>query len=200
MKELLLIGEDALCCALGEKLISEILPGWQIAGDPINKRGITKLLSEIPRYASYARHHGPVLCIADTDHRCPLDLLEQALPADVPEGMMLRFAVSEAESWVLADRGEIARFLGIPKGQITSTPEQLPDAKIEMLRLAKNSTVRLLREEMVSAADKTKKGSGYNAHICRFVREKWSGRRAEESAISLRRAIARLQMLMDKAE
>lgn len=67
MPRLLVIGEDLLCCALGERIVEQCLPGWTLASPPINTGGITKLRVALPRYAMQARHVQPVFCLADTD-------------------------------------------------------------------------------------------------------------------------------------
>lgn len=195
MTRIRVVGEDALCCALGERLVAEVLPAWSLAGESINTRGITKLVPNLPRYLEQARHVQPVLCIADTDHRCPVELLRQWPMGRGVERFLLRLAVSEAESWVLADRQGTAKFFGIAPKHVPEFPEQAPDAKRTVLRLAALSKVRPLRQEMVSSADVNKPGSGYNLHLCRLVSHHWSSVRAAESCDSLSRAISRLQGL-----
>ena len=49
MKQILVVGEDALCCALGLKLVAIAMPGWTVSSAPINTRGVTKLLAALPR-------------------------------------------------------------------------------------------------------------------------------------------------------
>ena len=66
MKRILVVGEDALCCALGEKLVAAALPGWSLAGPAIDTKGVTKLIPALPRYSEQAQFVQPVLCIADT--------------------------------------------------------------------------------------------------------------------------------------
>jgi hypothetical protein len=42
MKQILVVGEDPLTCALGERLVAELLPEWSVPFSPINTKGITK--------------------------------------------------------------------------------------------------------------------------------------------------------------
>lgn len=118
-------GEDALCCALGERLVATVLPDWQLSGEPINTGGVTK---------AAAKH--------------------------VPD-----------------------------------QPENDPDATRTVLRLARLSKVRELRQEMVSSTDINKAGSGYNLHLCRLVTGPWQATRAAARSESLRRALQRLGSL-----
>ncbi len=189
------MGEDALCCAMGERLIAAVLPGWSLAQAPIDTRGITRLLPEIPRYVEQAKHVQPVLCVADTDGHCPVDLLSQWLPADVGDRFLLRFAVTEAECWLLSDREGAADFFSVPINNIPRDAAGLDDAKREVLRLARRSRSRAIRNEVVSSSDATKRGAGYNLHLTRFARESWEVRRAAGRSTSLAKALQRLSEL-----
>lgn len=190
---MLVVGEDDLSCALGQQLLMEVLPDWSLSGPPINTKGVTKLIRAIPRYVEQARYVQPVLCVADTDQACPVDLIAKWVANAAADDFFLRLAVPESESWVLADREGAAGFFGVAAQQITQQPEQLVDPKREVLRLARKSTVRRIREEVVSQIDINKQGSGYNSHLCAFVRGAWRARRAAEQSPSLARAFRRLE-------
>ena len=56
MNTLVLVGEDDLCCALGERMVEQALPNWRLAVEPINKRGVTKLKADLNRYVEQALH------------------------------------------------------------------------------------------------------------------------------------------------
>lgn len=193
MRQITLVGEDPLCCALGESLIRTCLPDWQLA-QSISKHGITKLVPDLPRYQQLTKVM-PVLCIADTDRACPVDCLKKWLPQKSPVNFLLRLAVTESESWVLADREGLAHFLGIAASKIGRTPDELPDAKRHLLQLARQSKVKLYRQEMVNASG-DKPGTGYNLHLTTFVREHWNPQAAAASSPSLGRAMRRLQQLV----
>lgn len=192
MKQITLVGEDPLCCALGESLIRTCLPGWKLA-QSISKHGITKLVPDLPRYQQLTKVM-PVLCIADTDRVCPVDCLKKWLPQPSPADFLLRLAVTESESWVLADREGFAHFLGISSSKVGRAPDELPDAKRHLLQLVRHSKVKLYRQEMVNASG-DKPGTGYNLHLAAFVREHWSPVAAADSSPSLDRAMRRLQQL-----
>lgn len=192
MTRILVVGEDALSCALGERLVAQVLPGWSLSKAPINTNGITKLIPSLPRYLQQAEHVQPVLCIADTDHNCPVDLISQWLPHAHTQRFLFRLAVSEAESWLLSDREAFAGFLGLPVANLPRLPEGLPDAKQEVLRLARQSRVRRIRQEVVSSFDASKPGTGYNTHLCGFVRRDWRAAHAIGTSISLSKAVQRL--------
>lgn len=195
MSSLVLVGEDHLCCALGERLIEHTLPGWSLAVAPIPKGGVTKLKADLARYMEQARHVRPVLCVADTDGVCPVTLCREWLPQVVPPRFMLRLAVTESEAWVMADRSAFASALGVSVASVPRDPETLPDAKREVLRLAARSSKRRVKEEMLSLQDINKPGTGYNQHLCAFVRQGWRANVAREASESLDRAIQALERL-----
>lgn len=183
-----------MCCALGERLVQHALPGWSLAGRPINTGGITKFRTALGRYAQQAQHVQPVLCLADTDKRCAVQLKNQWLPSTATHKFLLRFAVSEAESWLLADREAIAHFFGIAEANIPRDPDVLDDAKLEVLRLVRRSS-GIFRREMISNLNLQKPGTGYNAHLQRFVMERWRPAVARVHSASLDRALLNVARL-----
>lgn len=195
MKRILVVGEDALSVALGERLVAAGLPGWEMPSPAINTSGVTKLVKALPRYIEQSRHVQPVLCVADTDGRCAVTLLGEWLPRTVPGHFMLRLAVSEAESWILADRSALADYLEIPSARVPTRPDELGNPKRELLHLARRSGRRLIRQEVVSGQDASKPGAGYNLHLRDFVARHWAAGRAAEHSPSLARALARVAAL-----
>ena len=169
-------------------MVRQVLPGWSLARAPINTGGITKFLPSLGRYAQQALHVQPVLCVADTDGRCAVLLKNQCMPANSTNNFLLRFAVSEAESWLLADREAIAIFFGIAEANIPRNPNSLDNPKLEILRLARRSS-GILHREMISPLDLQKPGSGYNVHLQKFALESWRPAAARLHSESLDRAL-----------
>lgn len=157
---------------------------------------MTRLVKALPRYIEQSRYVQPVLCVADTEGRCAVRLLGEWLPREVPERFLLRLAVSEAESWILADRSALADHFEIPAERIPPRPEELPDPKRKLLELARRSGRRLIRQEVVSAQDASKPGPGYNQHLRDFVTRYWDARRAAERSPSLARALVRIATIL----
>lgn len=195
MSRILVVGEDALCCALGEKLVTDCLPDWQLSARPIDTKGVTKLIPALVRYQEQAQHIQPVLCIADTDRKCAVELLAAWLPRPHHERLLLRLAVTEAESWLIADREGFADAFQVPLNKLPQNPDEVDDPKRTVLTLARRSKQRLIRDEVVSAGDPSKQGTGYNTHLRNFVLDRWSAHRAAQISPSLRRAMNRLSML-----
>lgn len=196
MNRILVVGEDALCCALGERLVACCAPHWQLAGPSIDTRGVTKLVPALARYGQQAQHVQPVLCIADTDGQCAVALRARWAPVAMSPRLLIRLAVTEAESWLLADREGIAQALSIPLTRLPQRPDDEVDPKRVVLTLAVRSKRRVIRDELVSAVDRNKPGSGYNLHLCAFVRSHWEPQRAAQRSPSLARAVARISELV----
>lgn len=199
MNRILVVGEDALCCALGERLVTACLPDWQLAGPSIDTRGVTRLVPALTRYARLAKDRHPVLCIADTDRQCAVTLRSHWLPDWAEPRLLLRLAVTEAESWVLADREGAAVALGVPLARLPQRPDDDLDPKRLVVTLAAKSRNPLIRNELVSAFDRSKRGTGYNLHLAAFVRSTWDVRRAETASPSLARAVRRVSALAKDA-
>lgn len=199
MSSILIVGEDELCCVLGARLMEACLPTWTLAMAPINKKGVTRLAPEIARYVNYARNVHPVLCIADTDGKCPATLSTAWQAKGTSDEFLLRFAVQEAESWVLADADALAQALAIPAGVVPRDPDSLADAKAILVGLARRSSKRSVRRDFVSDFDSTKPGSGYVRAVCDVVKTKWRAAIASDRSPSLRRAMARLEELGARA-
>ena len=195
MSRILVVGEDALSCALGERLVRSVLPSWQLAGPSINTRGVTKLVAALPRYLQQAKYMQPMLCVADTDGRCVLDLLANWLQGRSAGNLILRFAVTEAESWLLADREGFSKALSVPLNKLPNNPDSEHNPKRLVLNLAKRSRDRRIRDEVVSSIDPSKPGTGYNVHLSHFVRTTWESSRAAECSASLAKAVHRLKGL-----
>lgn len=126
MKRVLVVGEDALSCALGERLVGSAMPGWSLV-PPINTKGVTKLISGLPRYIEQARYVRPVVCVADTDGSCVKTLLARWVQTPPPTAFHLRLAVTEAESWVLADRDGFARYVRVSLNRVPSRTDDIQD-------------------------------------------------------------------------
>jgi hypothetical protein len=193
MNSLIVVGEDGLCCALGAKLVQDLLPEWNVAIPPINKGGITKLIPDLPKFCKLAKSGRPVLCIADVDRRCAVQLVQRWLPHGKPALMLLRLAVPEAESWLLADQEGLQRLIEVPTHKIPHEPEVLIDAKQQLLGLINRYGTKTIRREMViNEPTHLIAGTGYNQHLKQFVQEHWRPQRAATRSPSLQRAIKRI--------
>lgn len=195
MAQMFVIGEDGLSCALGVKLVTDVL-GWALAQPALDTKGVTKLVANIPRYMGLAELH-PVLCVADTDGQCAMTLAAEWRPRWAPRNFLLRLAVSEAESWLLADREAFAAFLEVAEARIPDRPDNIPDPKRLVVNLARRSRRRTLRQELVSSTNAERPGAGYNIHLREFAERSWRPREAARRSPSLAKALRRLEELKE---
>ena len=136
-----------------------------------------------------------VLVDLDDPNSCPAELCNIWLP-EPGNFMVLRVAVVEMESWLMADREMTATFLGVAISKVPTMPDGLPDPKQYLINLARRSRKREIREGLVPRI-----GSGalvgptYASDIGNFGRTQWRPNVAAQNSPSLARCIARLREL-----
>lgn len=194
MMPMALATEDVLSEAIGLRLLSE-LPAPVTPGLLLRKGGFGYLRSGMDKWRQLAQHQN-VLILTDLDQvACPVALRSDWLgnkPA--PAGLLLRIAVREVESWVLADHEAIRRLIG-PKGTLPPEPDTLPDPKQHLLKLAKLAT-RVVRDDLVKETGAiASQGMGYNQRLTAWVGSDWSPERAAQRSPSLQRTRLRLHEL-----
>ena len=132
----------------------------------------------------------------DSPDPCPPQLIQSWLRGAPHPRFFLRIAVMEVESWIMADRRGIARFLSIPLSRIPTDIEAIPKPKEFLVSLARLSKKTQLRADIVPKPGATSKvGPGYNSRIGEFVRTHWNIERASAVSNSLKRTLARLRTL-----
>lgn len=105
--------------------------------------------------------------------------------------MNLVIASTEIESWLLADQENLSAFLGVPKQKLPNDTE-IADPKGHMLKCVSNYGNREAKHELLSNQD-ARVGVGYNAHLRKFVEERWNFDAAAQRNTSLQRAIRRIK-------
>jgi hypothetical protein len=133
----------------------------------------------------------PFLIGTDLDrYECPAALIQEWLIHPKHNNLLIRIAVREAEAWILADKENLARFLGIRPALVPDDVERIADPKGELIELARRTRRRELREDICPPAHSTRKvGPNYNARWAAFVLQQWDPSVARERAESLARAI-----------
>jgi hypothetical protein len=196
---LLLAAEDSVGLALGSRLIREH-PDLTIFRAE-DGQGFGRLRAYAEKYNDMAKNGVPVVLLTDLDRQvCPMSLVEEWMGgrhAPHPE-FLLRVCVREAEAWVMADCEAVARFLGIRSAEVPSKPEQLPDPKQELLRLARRCTRNLRNGLLPAGNSKAQVGWEYNRLLTTFIEEHWNPASAGARAPSLQRARQRIAELSDR--
>lgn len=136
----------------------------------------------------------PFLIGTDLDqYECPAALITDWMNFPKHHNLIIRVAVREAEAWVLADKENLAEFLGIRASLVPENVEALNDPKGELIRLARNARSRDLREDICPPVNSTRRvGPNYNARLVSFIQQNWDSEVARRRAPSLNRAIERL--------
>ena len=183
---IIVVFEDDLSGAVLRKILPDKYTYIWIRG-----RGsgyIKKNISEYNRTAKTV----PVLVLTDLDRKeCAPTLIEDWLPfhRHNPE-LLFRVAVREVESWVLADRGSFAKFLGIERTSIQVKVDEIDDPKEYLINLVRRSNKRELREAIVPGkGSEADHGPDYNGSLTQFIREYWDIQEAMCNSPSLKRAI-----------
>lgn len=187
--------EDQLSEAIALRLIAEVKTPHQIALK-LGKTGNGYLRSRMSSWCQMAQHQ-VMLVLTDLDHaNCLVEFRDQWLVTEAPKNLLLRIAVREVESWVLADHVAMRTLIGA-KGVLPAAPDELADPKQSLLRLAKGAP-RQVRDDLLKTIDgKLAQGLGYNARLTEWVNSQWSPHRAAERSPSLARTRLRLNEVVD---
>ncbi len=186
-------GEGQLDLAVGRRLLS--ICGYDLDRQ-YDARGKGNLDKQIPGYNNAARLQ-PWLVLRDLDHdaECAPALIPRLLRTKA-HSLILRIAVRSVESWLMADREALSRFLQVGIGHIPDQPELESQPKKKMVEIAMQSRRRTIIADMVPPRGLTSKvGRRYNLQLLRFVAGPWNPERASVRADSLRRCVAALRML-----
>ncbi len=197
MPSIALATEDALSEAVGQRLLEELGPDMT-AHTLLRKDGAGYLRSRLKNWCQMAQRQ-VVIILTDLDRAaCPAALLNDWFGQSIrPINLLLRIAVRETESWLMADHQAMRQLIGV-RGALPPRPDDLPDPKQRLLELAKLASRQVRLDLVKDAGAISSQGIGYNARLTEFVRNTWSPKRAAHRSPSLNRARSRLQELADR--
>lgn len=189
---IIMVVEDLLSEAVAGKLLAKATLRYHAIR--VTRLSKSEIQTKIDKFNRAARSHAFfVLTDQDTEKRCPPAAIK-SLRAPLHRNLLYRFAVMETESWLLADRAGMAKFLSVPANKIPQNPETIPNPKEFLISLARKSKSSQIRKEIVPRANSTSKnGPYYNPTMSQFVQDVWDINAAAKSSQSLRRTFARLQ-------
>ena len=171
MSDVILFSEDALIEEAARKIIATQNAGLNISAT-MGRRGfsyVQQRIGEIRRSSSALRF----LIFLDGDElggTCPSDAIEQWFAARLPPNIHVRFAFHEVESWLLADRRNIASFLQLPLSEVPAIDDARRDTKELLVQLAQKSRSRALVQDLVPGRGFTAAvGPAYNARLSEFI-------------------------------
>jgi hypothetical protein len=186
--------EDQLSEAIALRLIADIRTPHFVQLK-LGKTGNGYLRSKMNSWYKMAQHQ-VVLVLTDLDRaNCLVEFRDQWLDTEPPKNLLLRIAVREVESWVLADHIAMRELIGA-KGVLPVAPDELADPKQSLLKLAK-SAPKQIREDLLKTIDgNLAQGVGYNSRLTAWVSSEWSPQRAAERSPSLARTRLRLNQVV----
>lgn len=168
-------------------------------GNVYGKQGCGYIRKKIVSFQVAAQHGCGVLALTDlrdSGAPCPAQALKDYQIVSPPSGFLCRFAVAELESWLIADRDSLAKFLGIAVRTIPASPENEPLPKQTVVNLARRSRKPSIRKGIVPEPNHGGLvAPGYLATMTEFVSEHWDVAAAMRYAPSLHRCVKRLQGL-----
>ena len=183
-----LLVEGRLDAAVARRIIRST--GGQ-TGQTYGLKGVSYIQSKIDGFNQMAQGV-PILALVDlmdTRFDCPVEALDNWLPHR-NEQMLLRFVDREIESWLLADRTGIARYLGVRRSKVPYNPETLDDPKKALVDVARLSRSGSLKRDIVpDDPTQNDQGPAYTSRLRTFVREHWDLDAAMGSAPSLQRCV-----------
>jgi hypothetical protein len=165
-------------------------------GTVYGRKGKTYLLQHLHNY-NQAAHFTPWFVVVDLDQdaECPPQAVDQWL-ANPAKGMRFRVAVQAIEAWLMADRENMARFLGVAVSKLQHNINLDPNPKQTLINIARTSRIRNIREDLVPRQlSGARVGPLYVSRLTQFVEESWRPDLAENECDSLRRCIYALSTL-----
>mgnify|MGYP007135780038 CR=1 FL=1 len=183
-----------------EAVARKILQTVGIKADPIVhiKRGKMNLKQKIKAYNNAALfERWFVLIDLDTPEKCAPATVKEWLPEPNP-GMCFRIAVPQIESWLLADRIGLAKYLSVSQDKIPNDPDSVQNAKDIMIKLAYQSKKRDIRNDMVhiSHTHSLKNGPAYTSRLREFALHYWNVTNASSHSKSLDKCLKALHRLL----
>lgn len=136
----------------------------------------------------------PYLLLTDLDsYPCPPALLNDWLKVPMNPNFVFRIAVKEVEAWLLADRGNMAKFLSVSDAIVPGNCDLIANPKRALVQLARRSRSRAIREGIPPRNGSTaSQGGGYNSLLIPFVRDVWNIETARAASPSLNGAVQKL--------
>ena len=159
-------------------------------------KGFGNIRKAVTAYACLADTETAVLVLTDfmdSGSPCPLAAKKSYLgkrAASIHQNFLLRFAVNELESWLLADHKNFAGLLGVRADKISSQPDSLSDPKKHIAELARLSPQKAIKADLISVTGR--QGRLYLPKMEKFINDTWDIEAARRRSPSLNRCIARL--------
>jgi hypothetical protein len=195
-----LVPEGYLEEAVGSRLI---LACWHSLGTIYNRgRGCDYIREKAAHFHHLATDISGVLVLTDfrdSKAPCATEALQKYIwskASNLPKSFLCRFAVAELESWFLADRQGLAKFLGVSVARMPQKPEQEHSPKKTLVNIARTSQKSRIREGIAPPpGHHSLVGPAYTTALRDFTANYWNIEAAMDCSPSLKRCIQRLREL-----
>jgi hypothetical protein len=192
-KELVIVVEDKAHSSVIERVVRDYSPGYSI-GTIHGNRG-SKYIKKNLKAFNNASKFSKYIVLTDLDNKdCPVELKRDWFTFTQNKNLLFRVAVREVETWLLADRTNFARYLGVTADRIQIDVEGISDPKQFIINLAKRSRLKKIKQDIVPVGS-AKVGPNYNTSISKFIYDKWNIELAKAHSESLRRFVDRVKAL-----
>jgi hypothetical protein len=190
------VTEDELSMAIARRAVRASGRNFEVSRFFV-ERGVGNIKRSMSKYRQ-ACHAVPHVVLADLDQEeCPVALRSNWGIRNLPSTLLFNVAVREIESWLLADRNGLAKFLGVPVNKVPTNVEDERHPKEKLMAIARGSRNRRLASELVPAAgSRASKGPLYNERLSAFVATDWNLDAACAGSPSLERLLQRLQQFL----
>jgi hypothetical protein len=180
--------EDQLSDAVARRLLQHA--SRYAVGTTYGREGFGYLRKTISGWNKAAKGV-PFMVMTDLDdYPCPRALIDEWLGESKHPNLLLRVAVREVESWLLADILNLPQYLKVSRKYVPENPDTLTDAKASLVALAKRSHSSEIRAQIVPRTGSTaKQGPEYNSSLSRFVWSSWDIESAGSTSPSLARTV-----------
>lgn len=190
---MILAVEDVLSEVISRRLLSTFRPDL-VPAAVVGFKGNAYLQSKV-RDLNRTAASIPVLVLTDLDNNypCATALIDDWL-GQLPRRLILRVAVQEVESWLMADRERFCSLIGIPRHRLPEDVDSITDPKLTIVNLARRSRQRGIIHDFVPSGGSTASvGPGFSSRLIAFASTEWRPVHAAAHSQSLRRAIQKIQ-------
>jgi hypothetical protein len=182
--------EDILSEAVITRILSRFFPEARIARR-FHGRGSGYLKLHLQAFVNGSRHI-PYFVLIDSDREsCAKKFLTTLIKDKPPRQCMLRIAVHEVESWLLADFNNLLKSLKIQSGKcFYNNTDEIERPKEYILKIIDRGAPEVIKKSLIHAScGGATQGPGYNSFMVRFAMEQWNIDAALYHSESLKRAV-----------
>ena len=184
--------EDDPTFAIMQKMLDNFNGCFSI-NQIVNAHGFVRIKKHINGY-NEASVYTPYFIITDLDkNECAPSLIKSWFCKVPNKNMLFRVAVREIESWIIADRKNFAKFIGVSLDKIPLKPDEIKEPKEKLISLVKKSRNKVLCSDLAPKDNSASIGPYYNATLRQFILDRWDLCSAMKNSPSLNKAFLALK-------